>query len=110
MLPPSARTISWQIARPRPEPVALFPEGTTGPGDRLLPFRPTLLAAVTPPPPGVAVRPVAIDYGEAARDIGVTAKKIHELFPEGSGGGTSEAVTAEAALRETALASSTSRR
>jgi 1-acyl-sn-glycerol-3-phosphate acyltransferase len=52
------------------QPVALFPEGTTGPGDRLLPFRPTLLAAVTPPPPGVAVRPVAIDYGEAALDIG----------------------------------------
>jgi 1-acyl-sn-glycerol-3-phosphate acyltransferase len=28
-----------------------------------------LLAAVTPAPPGVAVRPVAIDYGEAATGI-----------------------------------------
>ncbi len=52
------------------QPVALFPEGTTGPGDQLLPFRSTLFAAVTPPPPGVAVRPVAIDYGQAATEIG----------------------------------------
>jgi cytochrome c556 len=28
----------------------------------------------------------------AARDISVTAKKIHELFPEGSGGGKSDAL------------------
>lgn len=53
-----------------PQPVALFPEGTTGPGNKLLPFRPTLLAAVTPAPPGVAVRPAAIDYGEAATVVG----------------------------------------
>jgi len=31
---------------------------------------------------------------EAARDIGVTAKKIPELFPEGSTGGKSEALPA----------------
>jgi cytochrome c556 len=36
----------------------------------------------------------AAKAGEAARDIGVTARKIHELFPEGSGGGTSEALPA----------------
>ena len=48
-----------------PQPVALFPEGTTGDGRSLLPFRSTLLEAVAPPPPGVAVRPVAIDYGAA---------------------------------------------
>jgi len=36
----------------------------------------------------------AAKAAEAARDIGVTAKKIHELFPEGSGGGTSEALPA----------------
>ena len=34
----------------------------------------------------------AAKAGEAARDIAVTARKIHELFPEGSGGGTSEAL------------------
>lgn len=53
-----------------PQPVALFPEGTTGPGTHLLPFRSTLLSAVTPLPKGVTVRPIAIDYGEAAPEIG----------------------------------------
>ncbi len=52
------------------QPLALFPEGTTGPGTEMLPFRSTLFAAVAPPPAGVIVRPVAIDYGDAARDIG----------------------------------------
>jgi cytochrome c556 len=36
----------------------------------------------------------AAKAAEAARDISVTAKKIHELFPEGSGGGKSEALPA----------------
>ena len=44
-------------------PLTVFPEGTTSNGRTLLPFRPTLLQAVAPPPPGVSVRPVAIDYG-----------------------------------------------
>jgi 1-acyl-sn-glycerol-3-phosphate acyltransferase len=47
------------------QPLAVFPEGTTGDGRALLPFRPTLLHAVAPPPPGAVVRPVAIDYGDA---------------------------------------------
>ena len=51
-------------------PLALFPEGTTGPGTHMLPFRSTLFAAVAPAPPGVEVRPVAIDYGDAAADLG----------------------------------------
>ena len=38
-------------------------EGTTGDGMTLLPFRPALLAAVAPAPPGTTVRPVAINYG-----------------------------------------------
>lgn len=53
-----------------PQPIALFPEGTTGPGGHLLPFRSTLLAAVAPAPPEVEVRPLAIDYGPAASEIG----------------------------------------
>ena len=53
----------------QPQPLALFPEGTIGPGGELLPFRSALLAAVAPPPPQVEVRPVAIDYGSAAMDI-----------------------------------------
>lgn len=52
------------------QPLALFPEGTTGPGTGLLPFRSTLFAAVAPAPPGVTVRPVAIDYGDAAPALG----------------------------------------
>ncbi len=47
----------------RPQPLALFPEGTVGTGGRLLPFRPALLSAVAPPPAGAIVRPVALDYG-----------------------------------------------
>lgn len=46
--------------------VAVFPEGTVGPGDRLLPFRPPLFAAASDRFP---VRPVAIDYGMAAREV-----------------------------------------
>ena len=63
-----ASAIAGALARP--QPLALFPEGTTGPGDHLLPFRSALLAAVAPPPPGVTVRPVAIDYGPAAPEVG----------------------------------------
>lgn len=47
-----------------PQPLAVFPEGTTGDGRHLLPFRPTLLQAVAPPPPRASVRPVAIDYAD----------------------------------------------
>jgi 1-acyl-sn-glycerol-3-phosphate acyltransferase len=53
-----------------PQPLALFPEGTTGPGTNLLPFRSTLFDAVAPAPPRVQVRPVAIDYGDAAPEFG----------------------------------------
>ena len=68
----------------RDQPVALFPEGTTGDGRTLLPFRASLLASVAPPPPGVRVQPVAIDYGAAADEIawigeetaGANAKRV----------------------------------
>ena len=48
-----------------PQPLAVFPEGTTGAGRSLLPFRSTLLHAVAPPPPDTIVRPVAIDYRDS---------------------------------------------
>jgi 1-acyl-sn-glycerol-3-phosphate acyltransferase len=51
------------------QPVALFPEGTTDGGPEILPFRPSLLASLYPPLPGVKVQPVAIDYGAAANDL-----------------------------------------
>ncbi|HJS40926.1 MAG TPA: lysophospholipid acyltransferase family protein [Sphingomicrobium sp.] len=54
----------------RRQPLAVFPEGTVGDGGRLLPFKPSLLSAVAPPPEGVVIRPAAIDYGAAATVIG----------------------------------------
>ena len=68
----------------RHRPITLFPEGTTGDGINLIPFRPALFASVAPPPPGVVVQPVAIDYGPAAseicwcgdEDLGANARKI----------------------------------
>ena len=42
--------------------LAIFPEGTTGDGRALLPFKAPLLSALDPPPPRVRVQPVRIDY------------------------------------------------
>ncbi len=55
-----------------PRPVAIFPEGTTGDGMTLLPFKSALLAALDPAPPGVRVQPVAIDYGAATQELAWT--------------------------------------
>lgn len=49
--------------------VALFPEGTTGDGVALLPFRPSLFASLYPPLDDMRVQPVAIDYGALAPGI-----------------------------------------
>lgn len=51
------------------QPLAVFPEGTVGVGGRLLPFKPSLLSAVAPPPAEVAVRPAAIDYHGRAGEL-----------------------------------------
>lgn len=59
-----------QKALARTQPLTIFPEGTTGSGLELLPFRSTLLEAVAPAPPDVSVRPVAVDYGEHAGIVG----------------------------------------
>ena len=66
--PHQAEAIAQALQDARP--LALFPEGTTGPGTYLLPFRSTLFSAVAPAPANVIVRPVAIDYGDAAPEIG----------------------------------------
>ena len=52
-----------------PQPLAVFPEGTTGHGRALLAFRSTLLHAVAPTPPRTSVRPVALDYGESLDSV-----------------------------------------
>ncbi len=49
--------------------VTIFPEGTTTDGSELLPFKSPLLATLDPPPPGVMVQPVYIDYGAMAKEI-----------------------------------------
>jgi 1-acyl-sn-glycerol-3-phosphate acyltransferase len=52
------------------KPVTVFPEGTTGPGSHLLPFRSTLLEAAHFASREVRVQPVAIDYGKARTEVG----------------------------------------
>ena len=64
------QALTIATALERGPPVALFPEGTTGPGTHLLPFRPTLLEAASFAAKEVEVRPVALDYGEAAGEVG----------------------------------------
>lgn len=56
-------TVAEALASRRP--ALLFAEGTTAGEGRLLPFRPALFAAITPPRDArLRVQPVAIDYGE----------------------------------------------
>ena len=52
------------------KPITVFPEGTTGPGTHLLPFRSTLLEAANFAAKDVEIRPVVMDYGTAAAEIG----------------------------------------
>ena len=50
--------------------ITVFPEGTTTDGQSLLPFKTAMLRVLEPPPPGVLVQPVMLDYGARAEDIG----------------------------------------
>ena len=50
--------------------VTVFPEGTTTDGQSLLPFKTSMLSVLEPPPPGVMVQPVLLDYGPVAEWIG----------------------------------------
>ena len=52
------------------KPVTLFPEGTTGPGTHVLPFRSTLLEATKFAGKDVEIRPLALDYGAASVEVG----------------------------------------
>ena len=49
--------------------ITIFPEGTTGDGVTLLPFKAALLGVLDPPPPGVLVQPVRVDYGAATGEL-----------------------------------------
>lgn len=50
--------------------VTVFPEGTTTDGHSLLPFKSSMLSVLEPPPPGVLVQPIVLDYGPVAEWIG----------------------------------------
>lgn len=50
--------------------VTVFPEGTTTDNRSLLPFKTSMLSVLEPPPPGVMVQPVMLDYGAAGEEIG----------------------------------------
>ena len=50
--------------------VTVFPEGTTTDNRSLLPFKTSMLSVLEPPPPGVLVQPVMLDYGPAGEEIG----------------------------------------
>lgn len=49
--------------------VAIFPEGTTGNGTVLLPFKASLLAALDPAPDKLMIQPVRVDYGTATTEL-----------------------------------------
>lgn len=49
--------------------VTIFPEGTTNDGRSMLPFKTSLLKVLEPPPAGVMVQPLLLDYGATGPDI-----------------------------------------
>ena len=49
--------------------VTVFPEGTVTDGHSLLPFKSSMISVLEPPPPGVLVQPVVLDYGENSEEI-----------------------------------------
>ncbi|WFL76569.1 lysophospholipid acyltransferase family protein [Altererythrobacter arenosus] len=55
--------------------VTVFPEGTVTDGQSLLPFKTSMLRVLEPPPPGVLVQPVMLDYGAIAEWIGWTGEE-----------------------------------
>ena len=50
--------------------VTVFPEGTVTDGHSLLPFKSSMISVLEPPPPGVMVQPVVVDYGVNSEEIG----------------------------------------
>ena len=49
--------------------VTVFPEGTVTDGHSLLPFKSSMISVLEPPPPGVMVQPVVLDYGENSEEL-----------------------------------------
>jgi 1-acyl-sn-glycerol-3-phosphate acyltransferase len=70
-----AQAEAIRLALATRQAITLFPEGTTGGGTELLPFRSSLIAAVVPPPQNITIQPVAIDYGHRAAFIAWTEEE-----------------------------------
>jgi 1-acyl-sn-glycerol-3-phosphate acyltransferase len=49
--------------------LTVFPEGTTSDGTGLLPFKSSLLSALDPPPVGIEIQPIWLDYGSDVPDM-----------------------------------------
>lgn len=64
-----------RAATSRGQPLTLFPEGTTTDGRSLRPFKAPLLKMLEPPPAGVRVQPILLDYGESATEIAWLGKE-----------------------------------
>jgi 1-acyl-sn-glycerol-3-phosphate acyltransferase len=70
-----------RLAMTGDQPVTIFPEGTTHDGSGLLPFKPSLFAALVPPPAGMLVQPVFLSYGRHTRRVAwVGEEKVTENF------------------------------
>lgn len=65
----NAQIESVRAAIEEHQPITVFPEGTTGDGQGLLPFKASLFAVMCPPPRPMMIQPVLLDYGEAAPEI-----------------------------------------
>ena len=50
--------------------VVIFPEGTVTDGHSLLPFKTSMISVLEPPPPGMLVQPIVMDYGPIGEWIG----------------------------------------
>ena len=55
--------------------VTVFPEGTVTDGQSLLPFKTSMMRVLEPPPPGIFVQPVMLNYGPVAEWIGWTGEE-----------------------------------
>ena len=49
--------------------LTVFAEGTTGPGDKILPFKSSLLSALSPAPQDILVQPIWLDYWPRPSEI-----------------------------------------
>lgn len=64
-----AQVADLRTAIARHNMLAMFPEGTTTDGRSLLPFKAPLFAALDPPPPGMLIQPVLMDFDAVGKDL-----------------------------------------